>query len=65
MCQFISIKMTDEEFDNASFNSNDKITIHKYFFRETENVKWVDFTERLINGYKLEEIENYESQRIN
>lgn len=57
--------MTDEEFDNASFNSNDKITIHKYFFRETENVKLVDFTERLINGYELEEIENYESQGIN
>lgn len=57
--------MTNEEFDNTSFNSNDKITIHKYFYRETENVRWVDFTERIINGYKIEEIIKYESQRIN
>lgn len=57
--------MTDEEFDNANFNSNDKIVIRKYFFREIENIKWVDFTERLINGYRLEEIESYESQGIN
>lgn len=56
--------MTDEEFDNASFNSNDKITIRKYLFQETENVKWVDFTERIINGYKIEDIIKHESQRI-
>jgi hypothetical protein len=56
--------MTDEEFDNASFNSNDKITIRKYLFRETENIKWVDFTERIINGYKIEDIIKHESQRI-
>lgn len=56
--------MTDEEFDDASFNSNDKITIRKYLFRETENIKWVDFTERIINGYKIEDIIKHESQRI-
>ena len=57
--------MTDEEFDNACFNSNDKIVIRKYFFREVENIKWVDFADRLINGYTLEEIvEYYESQEI-
>ena len=42
--------MTDEEFDNARFNSNDKIVIRKYFFREVENIKWVDFADRFING---------------
>ena len=56
--------MTDEEFDNISFNSNDKITIRKYLFRETENIKWIDFTERIINGYKIEDIIKHESQRI-
>jgi len=56
--------MTDEEFDNASFNSNDKITIRKYLFREIENIKWIDFTERIINGYKIEDIIKHESQRI-
>jgi hypothetical protein len=56
--------MTDEEFDNASFNSNDKITIRKYLFRETENIKWIDFTERIINGYRIEDIIKHESQRI-
>lgn len=56
--------MTDEEFDNTSFNSNDKITIRKYLFRETENIKWIDFTERIINGYKIEDIIKHESQRI-
>ena len=56
--------MTDEEFDNASFNSNDKITIRKYLFQETENIKWIDFTERIINGYKIEDIIKHESQRI-
>ena len=65
MCLFILIKMTDEEFDNACFNSNDKIVIRKYFFREVENIKWVDFADRLINGYTLEEIvEYYEGQGI-
>ena len=56
--------MTDEEFDNASFNSNDKITIRKYLFRETENIKWIDFTERIINGYRIEDIIKHESKRI-
>lgn len=57
--------MTDEEFDNACFNSNDKIVIRKYFFREVENIKWVDFVDRLINGHTLEEIvEYYEGQGI-
>ena len=56
--------MTDEEFNNTNFNSNDKITIRKYLFQETENIKWIDFTERIINGYKIEDIIKHEGQRI-
>ena len=55
--------MTIEEFDNTKFGRNDEIVVRKYLHREKERVVWVNFGERLINGYKPMEIVEYITNR--
>lgn len=51
--------MTDEEFNNIKFSKDDEIVVRRYFKREKENVSWVDFDKKTINGYNVAQIEQY------
>ena len=48
--------MTNKEFDNDDFGRCDEIVVRQYFLTKTERVEWVDFDNRLVNGYKAAEI---------
>lgn len=48
--------MTNDEFDNADFNSGDKVEVRKYFGKEVQSVEFVDFDRRRVNGYCATEI---------
>lgn len=61
--------MTNEEFDRADFRSDDQIEIRRYFRHTIEDVKWVDFDRREVNGYRPIEIirhikKNQENEEI-
>jgi len=43
--------MTEEEFDQADFCCTDQIEVRHYFGHAIEDVKWVDFGRREVNGY--------------
>ena len=48
--------MTNKEFDNTAFGSQDKIVVWQYFHTHTERVVEVDFERRTINGYRAAQI---------
>ena len=48
--------MTNEEFDNTDFRQGDKIEVRKYFGREVEEIEYIDFSSRRVNGYTANEI---------
>lgn len=48
--------MTNKEFDNTAFGSQDKIVVRQYFYTHTERVVEVDFERRTINGYRAAQI---------
>ena len=49
-------RMTDKEFDEAQFGYGDYVEIRKYFGKETQEVEFVNFSKRTVNGYCTEEI---------
>ena len=48
--------MTNEEFDNTDFRQGDKILVRKYFGREVEEIEYINFSRRRVNGYTANEI---------
>lgn len=48
--------MTAEEFDRADFRSTDQIEVRRYFGHAIEDVEWVNFDRREVNGYRPTEI---------
>ena len=51
--------MTEQQFDKTHFGKGDRIEVRNYLKKETEDIEFVDFTERRINGYKPNEIIQY------
>ena len=48
--------MTNEEFDNTDFRQGDKIEVRKYFGWEVEEIEYINFSSRRVNGYTANEI---------
>lgn len=51
--------MTNEEFDMTTFRKGDRIEVRHFFKTETEDVEFVDMTNRWINNYKPQQISKY------
>lgn len=51
--------MTNDEFDNLIFRKGDRIEVRHFFKTETEDVEFVDMTNRWINNYKPQQISKY------
>lgn len=56
--------MTDQQFDNTRFGKGDEIEVRNYLKREIEEVEYVNFEHRTINGYKAAEIEKYIPHKV-
>ena len=51
--------MTEEEVDNIPFTAGDEVIVYKYFGTERQDVEYVNFNNRTVNGYKASEIKEY------
>ena len=51
--------MTESEFDDIQFCKGDKIELRHYFQTVTEDVQYVNFTYKEINGYRPQQISKY------
>lgn len=51
--------MTNDEFDKIAFRKGDRIEVRHFFKTETEDVEFVDMTNRWINNYKPQQISKY------
>lgn len=51
--------MTNDKFDKMTFRKGDRIEVRHFFKTETEDVEFVDMTNRWINNYKPQQISKY------
>ena len=51
--------MTNDEFDKIAFRKGDRIEVRHFFKTETEDVEFVDMTNRWINNYRPQQISKY------
>ena len=48
--------MTNEEFDSIDFKAGDEVIVRKYFGKEVQEIEYVNFKHRIVNGYTAAEI---------
>ena len=56
--------MTNDDFDNTRFQQGDEIVVRRYFGKATEEIEYINFADRRINGYTPSEIMEVHQKQV-